>query len=237
MASDAERNTDALAMSSSTFRAAAATGTDSAGSFTAVSSRHRLGDEVARSELSMRARQWDERLVELRAFREQCGHLHIPKDSLDPRLRGLGMWLARQRRLAASGQLPEDRQRALWEVDRHWRGRCAHPDDEDATMLGEVLLRMNSGAALLTWVHAQLARYQSLHGHVNVPRTSEEFPELARWCIRQRRLYRQKWLNPDIKDKLQVRACGVQAFERAHNPVCVCVCVWVGGWLGVWVSE
>jgi superfamily II DNA or RNA helicase len=113
---------------------------------------------------------WDERLGELKAFKEQYGHSNVP--TLWGENQALGNWLGTQRKLYKSGKLTEDRIRRLDSVGFTW-------DPLDA----EWDLRYN-----------ELKVHQTLFGNSNAPVKNSP---LGNWMGTQRALYRSRRLSEE----------------------------------------
>ncbi len=105
---------------------------------------------------------WDERLGELKAFREEHGHCDVPKDyGLNPRL---GTWCANLRTDQKNGQLSDERLALLEAIDFDFS-----PLD---TQWNEML-------------HALIA-FKEEYNHCNVPQHYDPNSQLGAWCGTQR---------------------------------------------------
>jgi hypothetical protein len=137
---------------------------------------------------------WDRMLGALRAYHRLHGHLNVPRGwAAEPTLAG---WLATQRFLRKRGDLVEERERRLAELDPEWhRGR------DPRVRTGTSRVRESRSQA---WDRgfAALERYRQSHGDCAVPTRWPKDGKLARWVVRQRLLRKRGILSRDRVDRL-----------------------------------
>ena len=67
------------------------------------------------------SKQWDDRLLDLLAYKRIKGHCNVPRYC--HQYAQLATWVKRQRRQYASGKLPQDRIQRLESIGFQWRVR------------------------------------------------------------------------------------------------------------------
>lgn len=116
---------------------------------------------------------WEKHMRDLKEFRAEHGHCHVPLG--DPKFPKLGLWVKEQRRhytLMKQGKqshMTEGRCQELDSVDFCW-------DTHEATWLE----RLN-----------ELRAYKEIHGNCIVPTNYPENPKLGTWIHHQRRQYKK----------------------------------------------
>jgi superfamily II DNA or RNA helicase len=128
----------------------------------------------------------EERLAELRQFKEDNGHLNVPKDCQEyPKLYTwtLGIQFAYKQYLKSgkfTKSFDEDLFRQLVELEFPWN-------------------RLD-----LKWeeMFSRLVSYKNEHNHCNVPKEYDEDPELGSWCSRQITLFNKGKLKAYREKKL-----------------------------------
>ena len=117
---------------------------------------------------------WDKHMSDLKSFRKENGHRHVPlNDSKYPKL---GLWVKEQRRhftLMKQGKqshMTESRFKELSALDFCW-------DTHEETFLERL---------------RELSEYKEQYGHCLVPTNYRENAKLGTWCHHQRRQYK-KW--------------------------------------------
>lgn len=118
------------------------------------------------------ARRWERRFAALTAFHRQHGHCDIPY--IWPENQNLFKWLALQRRLLHRGTLPKNRADRL------------------------LALGVQPAARELIWEkrYAELTAFHRAHGHCSVPDDWQGSRSLCVWVAGQRKLHRQRRLDP-----------------------------------------
>lgn len=190
---------------------------------------------------------WERMFEILRGFREEHGHLVMPRRWA--RERQLAPWLATQRFLHRTGALLEERRRLLDELDRDWHRRPPVEPSRAAP-------RRESREESFRLRAAALERYRRQHGHASVPTRWKDDPKLARWVANQRSLRKRGALSRSRIEQLdrmgfdwsgvpqrnaqrdrrwEERASALEAFRLEHGHADVPL-----GWgpdraLGVWV--
>ena len=137
-------------------------------------------DTVAQSGAGPRFRafhekKWDERLLELRAFRQQHGLSLVPHTY--PSNPQLARWVKRQRR-----------QHKLME-----EGKQSTMTPERCELLESLGFVWDSHQAAWSEKIQDLRRYQAQNGHCLVPSSYKANPQLATWVKCQRRQYKLYW--------------------------------------------
>ena len=120
-------------------------------------------------------KKWDERLLELRAFRQQHGHSLVPHTY--PSNPQLARWVKRQRR-----------QHKLME-----EGKQSTMTPERCELLESLGFVWDSHQAAWSEKIQDLRRYQAQNGHCLVPSSYKANPQLATWVKCQRRQYKLYW--------------------------------------------
>ena len=116
---------------------------------------------------------WTRHLTDLKKFREETSHCHVPLNH--PRYPKLGLWVKEQRRhytLRKQGKqshMTEDREKILDNLGFCW-------DTHEATWLDRL---------------GELASFKKKHGHCSVPTNYSENPKLGTWVHHQRRQYKK----------------------------------------------
>ena len=135
---------------------------------------------------------WDERFVQLLAFRRAYGHCQVPfawKENLK-----LGMWVRIQRRARSAHSIDPENQRRLDEVGFLWnvRDRRCHNPDYDGTEEDRWERRFQ-----------QLQRFRERFGHARVPTRWTEDRRFASWVCRQRGLKKTSRLTRERQARLE----------------------------------
>ena len=125
-----------------------------------------LRDSITTACVKVLGATWDERLGQLKAFKEQYGDCSVPSEWGDNPV--LGRWVGTQRRLYKSGKLADERVRRLDEIGFEWDPVVAGWDEN----------------------FTELSVYQKCFGNCDVPGEYNENPVLGRWVGTQRRLYK-----------------------------------------------
>ena len=120
-------------------------------------------------------KKWDERLLELRAFRQQHGHSLVPHTY--PPNPQLARWVKRQRR-----------QHKLME-----EGKQSTMTPERCELLESLGFVWDSHQAAWSEKIQDLRHYQAQSGHCLVPSSYKANPQLATWVKCQRRQYKLYW--------------------------------------------
>merc|ERR1712050_200330 len=116
---------------------------------------------------------WTRHMTDLRAFRNETGHCHVPLNHM--RYPKLGLWVKEQR--------------------RHYtllkQGRQSHMTLERVTELNKVGFCWDTHEA--TWLERlrELADFKEAHGTTAVPTNYMESPKLGTWVHHQRRQYKK----------------------------------------------
>ena len=105
---------------------------------------------------------WEDRFLELKAYREEYGHCNVPQRSKNHKL--LAPWVHRQRRFYKQGRLNDDRIYRLEEIGFVW-------DPIDATWKKKYL---------------ELKAYREKFGHCRVTMPNKEYHQLGAWVKNQR---------------------------------------------------
>ena len=112
---------------------------------------------------------WEERYVQLLYFNDEYGHCNVPYNYADnPQLAN---WVSQQRYRRNRGQLLEEREKMLNDIDFNWI-----IDDLHKVKLSEQWDQR----------YGQLLDFRQQHGHCNIPSNYPENPQLGRWVSRQR---------------------------------------------------
>eukprot|EP00898_Chlorokybus_atmophyticus_P007884 jgi/Chlat1/8097/Chrsp75S07554 len=114
---------------------------------------------------------WEVRLHELQAFKDRHGHCDVPFNQPN----GLGRWLARQRLAWKEGTLEKARYDVLMEAGVTW--------DVHERQWQRMFLK--------------LAEFHTAAAHANVPMHYVDDPELGKWVVKQRYLYKTGQLPDD----------------------------------------
>lgn len=124
-----------------------------------------LRDSITTTCVDVLGETWDERLGELKAFREQWGHCNVPKKWDENH--ALGQWVGSQRTLYNSGTLAKDRILRLNAIGFQWEPFAA------------------------AWEAGfdALKNYRKRYGHCDVAQRYKENPLLGRWVATQRAQY------------------------------------------------
>jgi hypothetical protein len=120
---------------------------------------------------------FEERLKELRKFKQKHGHCQVPHKF--PQNPQLGTWV--------------DTQRRLYRAHKRAPGRPTTLSQENIEKLLEVGFNFEPRPSREeTWNArlAELAQYKSTHGHCNVREDDQTFPGLGKWVSYVRRQYR-----------------------------------------------
>ena len=132
------------------------------------------------------AERWNGHYKALQIFVEEHGHTRVPRNVLDPRFRGLGEWVSRQRKAYFNEQAryeskePNGTERItaehivqLQSLNFEWMGVRSHQEWETPFL------------SLCKFVHR--------HGHSHVPRdlNTREFPHLGKWVQAQRAAFKK----------------------------------------------
>ena len=121
---------------------------------------------------------WEARFRELRQFKEEHGHCHVPLGHPG----GLGKWVTRQRGRGKKGsrRLEVDRTQKLEDLGFRWCGRWS--DRSEARL-------------------RELEKFKEEHGHCNVPRKHPG--GLGKWVTEQRSRGARHGLDADRRQKLE----------------------------------
>jgi hypothetical protein len=97
--------------------------------------------------------------------------------------RKIQMWLARQRRLAASGHLTPTRKQKL----------SKHGIDVDLLHGVKRVKQRQSKVGEQKWIekYSELQKYREKHGNCNVPRRFKDDPSLGNWVFNQRKRHHE----------------------------------------------
>ncbi|MBF0135554.1 MAG: helicase associated domain-containing protein [Magnetococcales bacterium] len=123
-------------------------------------------------------REWENQFVELERFRNQFGHVHVPRES--PEAPDLGPWLVEQRKKQALGRLEAERAERLTALGILW-------NQEEGEWEG---------------MFATLQQFQKMRNHCVVPKDWPDNPALARWVAQQRLSNRREQLAPERIQRL-----------------------------------
>jgi hypothetical protein len=116
---------------------------------------------------------WDRHMKDLKAFREQNGHCHVPLNH--PECAKLGLWVKEQRRhytIMKQGKqchMTQERTEELDSIDFCW-------DTHEATWLERI---------------RELSEFRERHGSCVVPTNYTDNPKLGTWVHHQRRQYKK----------------------------------------------
>ncbi|MBF0308608.1 MAG: helicase associated domain-containing protein [Magnetococcales bacterium] len=122
--------------------------------------------------------EWEQQFNELRLFRQERGHCHVPREwqaSAE-----LPRWIGKQRKLHREGLLAAEKVSRLEQLGLVW----------------------NPGSNLWEEQFAALAAFKEKHGHCMVPESWEEDPELGWWIKIQRQLKRNGKLDQEQARRL-----------------------------------
>jgi ribosomal protein L24E len=125
---------------------------------------------------------WEDRLSQLLEYKEEHGHMFVPKKyERNPQL---GEWVAKQRQFHKSGSLNEERIAKLNEVGFVWEAGNQWTDQrwEDRFL--------------------HLLEFKEKHGHTLVPQRFKQNPQLGTWVNEQRQLRKSGKLKEDRTAKL-----------------------------------
>jgi hypothetical protein len=132
---------------------------------------------------SLRFMGWEKRYFLLKRFQEREGHCNVTKSHTEDGIK-LGKWVGRQHRLKRLGELDQERQILLEEIDIVWVLSKPH----------------------VPWKERfdQLKQFKTREGHCNVPHShKEEGANLGMWVNTQRRLKKKEKLDPDRQKMLE----------------------------------
>lgn len=116
---------------------------------------------------------WARHMVDLKKFRKDTGHCHVPLS--EPKYPRLGLWVKEQR--------------------RHYmllkQGKQSHMTPERANELDRIGFCWDTHEA--TWLERlrELTEYKETHGHCNVPTSYTNNPKLGTWLNHQRRQFKR----------------------------------------------
>ncbi len=116
---------------------------------------------------------WEEKFLELRAFKAIHGHCNVP-DSWSENQK-LGNWVHNQRAFRKKRQLSEDRIQRLDEIGLVWDSRDVSWEE----------------------MFAALVIYRENNGHCNVPHLCSKNPKLGKWVHKQRQKRRNNQLSEE----------------------------------------
>lgn len=123
-------------------------------------------------------RSWGDCFDELQSFGTTHGHASVPRDS------DLYRWSIHQRAAWRKGTLPIERYRQLSAIGFQWD------------------LQFERWKSMFY----RLTAFQQSHGHCNVPLRLQDAtcdPQLARWVVKQRHLWKQGFLPDDRRRRLE----------------------------------
>ena len=136
---------------------------------------------------------WKRNITDLKRFIEQHGHANVPQKS--PSFERVASFLQRARVHYRQGRLDPKRQKVLEAMGVVW------------SPLEDV---WNSSLA-------ELKRFIKEHGHAHVSRSNPSFRQTAQFLSLQRKLYRQKRLDPKRQKELEALGVAWSPLEDAWN--------------------
>ncbi len=122
---------------------------------------------------------WDEFFAALESYKLQHGDCNVPREGADnPKL---GKWCAHQRTAYQKGKLTVERIKRLEELGFSWNTLDSNWES----------------------MFAALVNYKEIHGTAYVRSKSKDDFDLAQWCTRQRKKYKDSQLSPNQVKQLE----------------------------------
>jgi hypothetical protein len=136
------------------------------------------------------AKRWEERYIELLAFKEKHGHLHVTKKN--QLSAGQMHWRDNQRLRFQSGVMHEDEKQRLDAIGFEWENpeRWSPAKEEHNVILWESMFE-------------KLLAFREVHGHCQVSKGKEGDEVLAKWVQKQRMHQRNNALLPERRQRLE----------------------------------
>lgn len=128
---------------------------------------------------------WDVRFQELKQYRREYGHLHVPSCSKDHP--SLGNWVNHQRLMYRSGRMLSDRRDRLEKVGFDWISRGRSVEFRDSGYWDDKWERM----------YRKLVQFHKRFEHCVVPSSWGGYPRLSEWVKRQRHLQEEGTLSKE----------------------------------------
>lgn len=147
--------------------------------------------------IEIRARQWEDKFLQLKMFHEMSGSCEPAKGATDQRTKLLRTWINDQRQLKRRGLLAPERILRLEGLGFRWIPRVGSEFAAPAVSEKHPL-------ATRTWdnMYSELAEFFRKSGHCDVTETWVGGPELAHWVVLQRELKASGRLENDRELKL-----------------------------------